>query len=205
MCNLGLAEDTSDASIACRQTGYITLTEDIIKDKKFEDLKFEEEWQRHKKPTSKESKELHQNWKDYYKNKSKHIKNSEWYKHLKKSYNTIKSFEKDINNKYGNIFKEKGSYWYYEEVDYYDTDSCEYLNVKRDSKGNETYDYEEVNTPRGAYPISDVNYDVNPLLFNSKLRAEFNKIRKSRTGIKNLENEIKKFSKEIEKDNSLSM
>ncbi len=177
-----------------------------MKDSEYNSLELEERFSRHKNFSAKDSKELNEKWSSYYKNKEKHIQNSKWYKYLKNSYNTVKSFEKEINNKYGgNVLKEIKTSMYYESIDYYDEENCEYLYVKRDKYGNEVYEYEQVSTPKGAAPTAEVLYNINPLYLNAKLKSEFNKIRNSRLGIKKLESDIKDLNKEIEKDKSLTM
>ena len=59
---------------------------------------------------------------------------------------------------------------YYESIDYYDEENCEYLYVKRDKYGNEVYEYEQVSTPKGAAPTAEVLYNINPLYLNAKLK-----------------------------------
>lgn len=177
-----------------------------MRDNEYHSLKTEEMFSRHKNYSAKETKELKERWENYYKNKQEFIKKSQWYKYLKNSYNTVKSFEKEINTKYnGNVLKEVKTSMYYAEIDYYSEENCEYLEVKRDKYGNEEYEYEITSTPKGARPVANVTYNINPLYLNSKLKAEFNKVRNSRLGIKKLESDIKSLNKDIEKDKSISM
>lgn len=177
-----------------------------MRDNEYQSLEVEERFRRHKDFSAKDAKELKDRWASYHQNKNKHIAKSQWRKYLKNSYNTVKSFEKEINNKYnGNVLKEIKTNMYYQEIDYYSEENCEYLTISRDKYGNEEYEYEITNTPKGAVPVADVKYNVNPLFLNSKLKAEFNKVRNSRLGIKKLEADIKILNKDIEKDRSLSM
>lgn len=177
-----------------------------MRDNEYHSLEVEERFRRHKDFSAKDAKALKERWSAYYENKEKHITKTQWYKYLKNSYDSVKSFEKDINNKYnGNVLKETRTSMYYQEIDYYDSENCEYLTVSRDKYGNETYDYELTSTPRGAVPIAEVTYNINPLFLNSKLKAEFNKVRSSRLGIKKLESDIKDINKDIQKDKNLTM